>query len=247
MLVLLRGGEAATIPAATVPAPAAEPRVVLTFERPSRAVVLERRGGGATWRVDTDGSNWTTTASRAGSVDVVRLPDGMPAARWSASVNGARTPTEGSAAVAELARPRDGLAKRPARWQAEAGLVAVLTVALVALHGRYSAGRRALHGALRSIGFGVLTVFCMPLLVAQLRARVPDSPDLLTAAAVLAPLLAFAVAAGVARLATARVPTAGEAPAGLRLLTGLTAVALVAFLGYAGELASVRFFPGLTW
>ena len=230
----------ATVPSAGGVSPTGAPRVVVTFQDSPRPLVLEASGTGQTWRIDAAGRRWTTIVKRVGLLDVVRLPGAAPSARWSATVDAVPVPAQGFAPVTHLSRPRDALASHPAQSLAGAVLIAVV----IALHGHHSASRHALRSVLRSIGFGLVTVYGAPALVAQLHTHAPAAPNLLTIATILAPLPALAIAAGTARLLTASVPTSGAASRGLRLVTACTAVLLTALLGYVGELASSGLFSG---
>jgi hypothetical protein len=213
---------------------------VLTVEPSAAVVVLQRRGTGPSWRVEADGRSWTTVGSSTGPLDVLRLP-GQPSARWSATVDGVLVPARDSSAVTELGRPRDAMAERPLLWLT----VALLAAIVVGLNGYHTAGKRALRATLRSIGFGLLTLFGVLSLVDQLHRHAPNSPGLLGAAVTLAPLAALAAAAITARRLTARIPTEGDPPRWLRLATGMALVVLVALLAYAAEITAVRYLPGL--
>ena len=206
-------------------------------------VILDETGDDRSWQVGNGRLTWTAVASRAGPFDVVRLPGQPPSMRWSASLEGVRTPARGSAIVVELARPREAIAQRPAQWLAGAVLLGVL----VALHGYHSASRRALRGTVRSIAFGGMALVGIPLL-AQLQDVAPDVPQLVRVAMILAPLLALAVAAATARLLTAAVPAPDvPPPRSLRLATALAALVLLALAAYTAELVIARYFPGLGW
>jgi len=206
-------------------------------------VILDETADERRWQLSDGTLTWTAVASRAGPLDVVRLPRQPPSMRWSVSFESVRAPARGSADVVELARPRDAIPQRPAQWLVGALLVGVL----VALHGYHSAGRRALRSTVRSIAFGGIVVVGIPPLAAQLQDAAPNVPQLVGVAMILAPLFALAVAAATARLLTAAVPVTDVPPRTLRLATALTALVLLALAAYAAELTAARYFPGLGW
>jgi len=220
--------------------PAGGPRIVLNGQSSEEQIVLQRDGAGPGWRVDAHGRAWTVLATRNGSIDVLRLPGPAPG-RWSATVDGVRVPARDSADVVELSRLRDAISERDPMWTAAAVLAAIIVV----LRGYRSANRGALRAALTAIAFGLLTLFGLPWLAEQLSLRAPDSPGLLTMAAILWPLLALGVAATAARRVTARI-SGSEAPRSLRLVTGMSALLLLALVAYAVDLDGARYFPGLS-
>ena len=230
----------ASVPAPFPTAPAGTDRIELSFGGVPQQVLLERDGDGREWRVESSGRVWTAVAAGAGGYDVVRLPGPAPGSRWSAVVGDARVPARGEAPVARLDRPRDGVGRQPLQWAVGAGLAALL----LGLYAYQRASARALRGAVRSIGYGLILVLGLPVLADRLRNSAPDLPGLLGFLASLAPLAALAVAAALARTLTAWVPPATVPSRGLRIATAAAVVALLALLGYAGELAITRWFPG---
>jgi hypothetical protein len=229
----------------TAPTPGASAtiRLILTLEDPAQRVVLDRRDSGRDWQVDTGEHTWTAAASRAASLDVLRLPGVAAPARWSATLGGVPAPARGSAALIELPRPRDSVTGNPAGWLAGA----VFLSTLVALHAYHSASRRSLRATLRAIGFGALTLFGTPVVVGLARDGAPALPGLLLPVLLLTPLLTLGIAATAATVLTGRAPATGVPPQALRLATALAGVLLLAVLAYTAELTAARYLPGLSW